>query len=115
MTLQNNLGHIIGFSGLTLTEFDGRQTLTLDYRFATKAWGPLSFPAGHSNRGFTHLNHQEITAVVREHHFASRRVLEKVGMYFYGKVNDVENAPASPAFSLTADRWFAERAEIENE
>ena len=102
--------HIIGFGGVFVSEFNGKLTNNLGYRFEPDAWGK-GFATELSKRalqyGFEEIGLKEIVAVVRENHLASKRVLEKVGMRFVERIADTENLPAGLMFSLLRTEWMA--------
>lgn len=101
---------IIGFGGVFRSQFDGRQTNNLGYRFEPAAWGK-GYATELSRRairyGFEEAGLNVITGVTRENHLASRRVLEKAGLKFYKKVPDPDELPASLMFTLTRREWLA--------
>jgi RimJ/RimL family protein N-acetyltransferase len=102
---------VIGFGGVFVSQFDGRQTNNLGYRFAPDAWGKgyateLALRA--LRYGFEDVGLSEIVGVVREHHLASRRVLEKAGLTFLKKVYDFDGLPPSLMFNITRDKWCGE-------
>ena len=96
--------HIIGFGGVFVSEFNGRVTNNLGYRFEPDAWGK-GYATELSKRairyGFEEVGLQEIVGVVRANHLASRKVLEKAGLKFIEEIKDFENLPASLMFSLS--------------
>lgn len=100
---------IIGFGGVFRSKLEGRQTNNLGYRFEPDAWGK-GYATELSRRairyGFEEAGLSVITGVVRENHLASRRVLEKAGMTFLKKVNDLEGLPPSLMFILTRHKWL---------
>jgi len=100
---------IIGFGGVFRSQFDGRQTNNLGYRFEPAAWGK-GYATELSRRairyGFEEAELSVITGVVRENHLASRRVLEKAGLTFLKKVNDLEGFSPSLMFTLTRSDWL---------
>jgi RimJ/RimL family protein N-acetyltransferase len=49
----------------------------------------------------------EISAVVRENHLASRKVLMKTGLRYIKEINDVKDAPPKLLYSLTVDEWLS--------
>ncbi|MCS2150939.1 GNAT family N-acetyltransferase [Scandinavium manionii] len=104
--------HIIGFGGVFVSEFNGKVTNTLGYRFEPDAWGK-GYATELSKRairyGFDEIGLQEIVGVVRDNHLASRRVLEKAGLRFLEKIEDVENLSASLMFSISHDEWLASK------
>ncbi len=100
---------IIGFGGVFRSQFDGRQTNNLGYRFEPDAWGK-GYATELSRRairyGFEEAGLSVITGVVRENHLASRRVLEKAGLTFLKKVNDLEGLPPSLMYALSRREWL---------
>lgn len=100
---------IIGFGGVFRSLFDGHQTNNLGYRFEPDAWGK-GYATELSHRairyGFEEAGLSVITGVVRENHLASRRVLEKAGLTFLKKVNDLEGLPPSLMYTLTRREWL---------
>ncbi len=104
--------HIIGFGGVFVSEFNGKVTNNLGYRFEPDAWGK-GYATELSIRalcyGFDEIGLQEIVGVVRDNHLASRRVLEKAGLRFLEKIENFENLPASLMFSISHDEWLASK------
>ncbi|WHQ73558.1 GNAT family N-acetyltransferase [Pantoea sp. Lij88] len=101
---------IIGFGGVFRSQFDGRQTNNLGYRFEPAAWGK-GYATELSRRairyGFEEAGLSVITGVTRENHLASRRVLEKAGLTFLKKVEDAEGGPPHLMFTLSRRDWLA--------
>jgi len=99
---------VIGFGGVFVSEFNGRRTNNLGYRFAPDAWGK-GFATELAVRalrfGFEELSLGEIVGVVRENHTASRRVLEKAGLTFLQRVSDPQDPPAHLMFNITRQQW----------
>jgi len=103
---------IIGFGGVFVSQFNGRQTNNLGYRFEPASWGK-GYATELSCRalmyGFVELKLPEIVGVTRENHFASRRVLEKAGLLFTQRVDDSKDPPANLMFTLTIEQWKASK------
>lgn len=105
---QRDPEHVIGFGGVFVSEFNGRRTNNLGYRFEPDAWGK-----GYATElalraicyGFEEVGLTEIVGVVRENHISSRRVLEKAGMTFVERVLDPKDPPASLLFTVTRQQW----------
>ncbi|ELP26808.1 GCN5-related N-acetyltransferase [Pantoea agglomerans 299R] len=101
---------IIGFGGVFRSQFDGRQTNNLGYRFEPAAWGK-GYATELSRRairyGFEEAGLSIITGVTRENHLASQRVLEKAGLTFLKRVEDAEGLPASLMYTLSRSDWIA--------
>jgi len=96
--------HVIGFGGLNYaSHFGPKPEINLGYRFATEAWGhglATEFAHGLIEYGFKTLTLPRIYAKVREHHIASRRVLEKVGLVPCGVLDDVPGAALSIIYRI---------------
>lgn len=102
---------IIGFGGLSIHDYAGITINNLGYRFSTEVWGKglaTEFCACATRYGFNDINLTEISAVVRENHLLSQRVLEKTGLKFIRKIYDVKNAPPRLLYSLTFNEWLIE-------
>ncbi|MDX6021791.1 GNAT family N-acetyltransferase [Scandinavium sp. V105_16] len=101
--------YIIGFGGVFASEFNGKLTNNLGYRFEPDAWGK-GYATELSKRallyGFEEIGLQEIVGVVRENHLASKKVLEKVGMNFVERITNTENLPAGLMFSILRTEWL---------
>lgn len=99
---------VIGFGGVFVSHFNGRQTNNLGYRFEPASWGK-GYATELAHRalvyGFDELQLAEIVGVTRENHLASRRVLEKAGLLFTQRVNNPEDPPAHLMFALTIEQW----------
>lgn len=97
---------VIGFGGLDARRYLEVERLNLGYRFAVKAWGQgyateLSQAALDCAFGPLHL--PDVFAVVRPQHYASIRVLEKVGMQRIDTLDDVPGqAPSLVYRSVSA-------------
>lgn len=106
---KSNPNRVIGFGGVFSSQFDGRKTNNLGYRFAPEAWGK-GYATELSRRalryGFEEIGLEEIVGVVREDHMASRKVLEKSGLKFLKKVSDFEGLPPSMMFQITLNDWM---------
>lgn len=99
---------IVGFGGLSIKRVGHLEMNNLGYRFAPEAWGQglaTEFSLRAIAYGFSHLRLDTITAMVRENHLVSQRVLLKSGLQFVGKVDDVPGTPVSLMYSLTATQW----------
>ncbi|HBR3449896.1 TPA: N-acetyltransferase, partial [Klebsiella pneumoniae] len=48
----------------------------------------------------------EISAVVREKHLASQKVLQKSGLRYVKEIHDVKDAPPSLLYSISVDEWL---------
>lgn len=106
---------IIGFGGVFKSEFNGRMTNNLGYRFEPEAWGrgyatELALTA--VGYGFAELDLPEIVGVVRENHLASRRVLQKAGLRFVERINDPQDPPAALLFRLSLEEWLNPRQSL---
>ncbi|WP_435929378.1 GNAT family N-acetyltransferase [Dryocola sp. BD613] len=101
-------GRVIGFGGVFVSEFNGRPTNNLGYRFEPESWGK-GYATELSCRaliyGFDELKLPEIVGVTRENHLASRRVLEKAGLLLTQRVDNPEDPPANLMFTLTREQW----------
>lgn len=99
---------IIGFGGIFVSQFNGRQTNNLGYRFEPESWGK-GYATELSCRaliyGFDELELPEIVGITRENHIASRRVLEKAGLLFTQRVDNPDDPPANLIFTLTMEQW----------
>lgn len=77
IVLQASAERIIGFAGISVRTLNGSLTNNLGYRFSTATWGggiATEFCQFALTQGFETPGLQEITAVVRPDHLASRRV-----------------------------------------
>lgn len=109
LALRDDPGRIVGFGGLSVLRYDDITINNLGYRLATEAWGKglaTEFARGAVHAGFTTLNLSEISAVVRQHHLASQKVLEKTGLTCIREIHDVKDAPPSLLYSVTRDVWL---------
>lgn len=46
------------------------------------------------------------SAVVRENHLASQKVLQKSGLRYVKEIHDVKDAPPSLLYSISVDEWL---------
>jgi RimJ/RimL family protein N-acetyltransferase len=94
---------IIGFGGIDARRYLTVERLNLGYRFGTQAWGKgfaTELSQAALDCAFAELNVPEVFAVVRPHHQASIRVLEKVGMLHIDTLDDVPGQAASLVYRL---------------
>lgn len=109
---KENPDTVIGFGGIFASHFDGQLTNNLGYRFDPAAWGK-GYATELSRRairfGFDDIGLDEIVGVVRENHVASRRVLEKAGLTFLKKVDDLPGFAPSLMFRITRHDWLTSR------
>ncbi|PYZ10279.1 hypothetical protein DNK73_02705 [Klebsiella pneumoniae] len=56
--------------------------------------------------GFDVIKLTEISAVVRENHLASQKVLQKSGLRYVKEIHDVKDAPPSLLYSISVDEWL---------
>jgi RimJ/RimL family protein N-acetyltransferase len=97
---------IIGFGGIDARKYLAVERLNLGYRFGTQAWGKgfaTELSQASLDYAFAELNVLEVFAVVRPHHQASIRVLEKVGMLRIDTLDDVPGQAASLVYRLTRE------------
>lgn len=100
---------VIGFGGLSIRSYEDIMINNLGYRFSTEAWGKglaTEFATCALKYGFENIEFSEISAVVRENHLASRKVLMKTGLRYIKEIHDVKDAPPSLLYSLTVDEWL---------
>lgn len=103
LSLREDPGQVIGFGGLTHALFGQQGKVNLGYRFATQVWGQgfaTELSAKALEFGFGTLDLEEIWAMVREPHQASRRVLEKVGLRQVDKVAEPLGGAGSIVYAL---------------
>ncbi|HWX01502.1 GNAT family N-acetyltransferase [Collimonas sp.] len=104
LSLKEDPGQVIGFGGLTFARFGERDKVNLGYRFATSVWGQglaTELSAHALAFGFATLELEQIWALVRETHQASRRVLEKVGLVQVDKVAEPLGGAGSVIYALS--------------
>lgn len=102
---------IIGFGGLRIRSYGDLVVNNLGYRFSTEAWGKglaTDLASRAIKFGFEESKLTEISAVVRENHLASQKVLEKTGLRFIKKIHDVEDAPPSLLYSIKMHEWLSD-------
>jgi len=83
IALADNPGETIGFGGLTFRPFGAEIKMNLGYRLAVEAWGKglaTELATTAIKVGFQALGLDEVFALVRSSHVASRKVLEKAGL-----------------------------------
>ncbi len=93
---------IIGFGGLRIRSYGDLVVNNLGYRFSTE------FASRTIKFGFEESKLTEISAVVRDNHLASQKVLEKTGLRFIKKIHDVEDAPPSLLYSIKMHEWLSD-------
>ncbi len=102
ISLLTNPEKIIGFGGLGIRNYDDIVINNLGYRLSTEAWGKglaTEFAIYAIKFGFDVIKLTEISAVVRENHLASQKVLQKSGLRYVKEIHDVKDAPL---------KWFTE-------
>ncbi len=100
---------IIGFGGLGIRNYDDIVINNLGYRLSTEAWGKglaTEFAIYAIKFGFDVIKLTEISAVVRENHLASQKVLQKSGLRYVKEIHDVKDAPPSLLYSISVDEWL---------
>ncbi|MBL9790433.1 GNAT family N-acetyltransferase [Klebsiella pneumoniae] len=105
----NNPEKIIGFGGLGIRNYDDIVINNLGYRLSTEAWGKglaTEFAIYAIKFGFDVIKLTEISAVVRENHLASQKVLQKSGLRYVKEIHDVKDAPPSLLYSISVDEWL---------
>ncbi|CAI0867522.1 GNAT family N-acetyltransferase [Serratia ficaria] len=103
IALREQPERVIGFGGLSWKPLGAQRTVNLGYRFDTRVWGmglATEMALAALKFGFEGLGLDEISAVVRENHRASRRVLEKAGLHLVDTLNDVPGAAPSLVYTL---------------
>lgn len=103
---------IIGFGGLGIRNYDDIVINNLGYRLSTEAWGKglaTEFAIYAIKFGFDVIKLTEISAVVRENHLASQKVLQKSGLRYVKEIHDVKDAPPSLLYSISVDEWLRKR------
>ncbi len=96
---------IIGFGGLGIRNYDDIVINNLGYRLSTEAWGKglaTEFAIYAIKFGFDVIKLTEISAVVRENHLASQKVLQKSGLRYVKEIHDVKDASGYAAFPHAA-------------
>ncbi|WP_345945724.1 GNAT family N-acetyltransferase [Sodalis sp. dw_96] len=103
IVLKDNPDKIIGFGGLSYRDLGENRPINLGYRFAYETWGKglaTEFCRLAIDFGFNTLKLKEVSAIVRENHAASRRVLEKAGMRPVARLKEQLPIPASIIYSI---------------
>ncbi len=75
----------------------------------SRAWGKglaTEFAIYAIKFGFDVIKLTEISAVVRENHLASQKVLQKSGLRYVKEIHDVKDAPPSLLYSISVDEWL---------
>lgn len=93
ISLLTNPEKIIGFGGLGIRNYDDIVINNLGYRLSTEAWGKglaTEFAIYAIKFGFDVIKLTEISAVVRENHLASQKVLQKSGLRYVKEIHDVK-------------------------
>jgi RimJ/RimL family protein N-acetyltransferase len=103
LALRERPEQVIGFGGLSQVPLGAQRTINLGYRFDTQVWGmglATEMARASLRFGFIGLELEEISAIVREHHQASRHVLEKAGLRVVDTLDDVPGAAPSLVYTL---------------
>lgn len=105
---------VIGFGGLRPRTYGSLTINNLGYRFATEAWGKglaTEFATRLIAFGFEDAGLDDISALVRQNHQASQRVLEKSGLRRVREIKDVKNAPPSFLYHISREVWQNQRGQ----
>ncbi|WP_263146286.1 GNAT family protein, partial [Pseudomonas alcaligenes] len=103
---------LTGFGGIRVRDFHGESIDNPGYHFSLEAWGRgyatdfagvRSPSASARPEGSARLD--RLTALVRENHLASQRVLEKVGFQRHARSGDPDNPPPLLVYRLTRAMW----------
>lgn len=100
---------VVGFGGLTYRSFGGETKVNLGYRLAVEVWGQgfaTELATTAIGVGFQRLDLQEIYALVRSSHTASRKVLEKAGLRQFGVLDDVPGDVPSIVYRIAKGLHF---------
>lgn len=103
VSLKDDAEQVIGFGGLRHALFGQQEKVNLGFRFSTAVWGQglaTELSAKALELGFLTLQLEEIWAMVREPHQASRRVLEKVGLQQVDKVAEPLGGAGSIIYAI---------------
>lgn len=111
---------LIGFGGIRVRDFQGQPINNLGYHFALESWGhgyatefaacalACAFGPAQPDRASGGLAQLEtVTALVRDNHLASQRVLEKVGFQWHARHVDPTNPPPLLVYRFTRAIWKA--------
>ncbi len=104
---------LVGFGGLRIRDFHGKPINNLGYHFSLEAWGQgfaTEFARFALDHGFVQAGLDIVTALVRENHPASRRVLEKLGFHHSERKVDPNDPPPLLVYHLDRDQWTQARA-----
>ncbi|MFL9895835.1 GNAT family N-acetyltransferase [Paraburkholderia sp. RL17-381-BIF-C] len=104
ISILNCPNEVVGFGGLTYRSFGQEKKVNLGYRLAVEAWGQglaTELATTAINFGFQALGLQEIFALVRSNHVASRNVLEKAGLTQFGSLDDVPGDAPSIVYRIS--------------
>ncbi|TGP48013.1 N-acetyltransferase [bacterium M00.F.Ca.ET.228.01.1.1] len=96
---------VVGFGGLSFKPFGDEMKVNLGYRLGVEAWGrglATELATAAIKFGFQTLHVQEIFALVRANHLASRKVLEKAGLTQFGTLDDVPGDAPSIVYRICA-------------
>jgi RimJ/RimL family protein N-acetyltransferase len=97
-------GEVVGFGGLSYRPFGDEIKVNVGYRLGVEAWGrglATELATTAIKFGFQALHVQEIFALVRSNHLASRRVLEKAGLTQFGTLDDVPGDAPSIVYKIS--------------
>lgn len=103
LALRERPEQVIGFGGLSRAALGAQRTINLGYRFDTCVWGmglATEMALASLRFGFAGLGLEEISAVVRENHQASRHVLEKAGLRQVDTLDDAPGTAPSLVYTL---------------
>ncbi|PRY04591.1 GNAT family N-acetyltransferase [Paraburkholderia sp. BL25I1N1] len=94
---------VVGFGGLSYRPFGDEVKVNLGYRLGVEAWGrglATELATAAIKLGFQTPHLQEIFALVRSNHVASRNVLEKAGLTQFGTLDDVPGDAPSIVYRI---------------
>ncbi|MDW5500449.1 GNAT family N-acetyltransferase [Pseudomonas lundensis] len=108
LALREQPERVIGFGGLSWSLLGTQHRVNLGYRFDTQVWGmglATEMALASLKFGFEGLAMNEIFAIVRENHQASRHVLEKAGLRLVDTLDDAPGNKPSLVYSMMRSEY----------
>lgn len=105
---KQNPDKIIGFGGICAREFSHTLLNNLGYRFACEAWGKgyaTEFTKSAVAFGFDSIGFRDISAIVRESHLVSQKVLHKSGLKPVKTVQKRDEMPPWIVYRICMNEW----------
>ncbi len=110
IALRSQPQHLLGFGGLMSKRIDGRQGLSLYFRFRPQAWGQgfaSEMALAALALAFGPLRAPAVLALVQPANMPSRKTLERIGLHLKASLADVPGQAPNLLYEITAAAYAA--------